>query len=63
MDTMQTPIVNELSRMSAHPGADLPSVSFADPRPGDLCAHPAEGARIASQVALPRAGVLRGGRS
>jgi hypothetical protein len=56
MDTMQTPIVNELSRMSAHPGADLPSARLRGPqtlRP--VRASRREGT-IASQVA-PRAPV------
>lgn len=57
MDTMETPIVNELSRMSAHPGADLPSVKAS--RTPDLetgGAHPAEGERIAEPRGAARAG-------
>jgi hypothetical protein len=32
MDIMQTPIVNELSRMSAHPAPDLPSAGLRGPQ-------------------------------
>jgi hypothetical protein len=54
MDTMQTPIVNELSRMSAIRVRTCPQQGFADRRTGDRCAHRAEGEPIARQVA-PRA--------
>jgi hypothetical protein len=56
MDTMQTPIVNELSRLSAHPDADLPSAALGGPKPGDRCAHRAEGEPIASWLAPPAPG-------
>jgi hypothetical protein len=32
MDIMETPIVNELSRMSAHPAPDLPPAGFRGPQ-------------------------------
>jgi hypothetical protein len=32
MDTMHTPIVNELTRMSAHPDADPPSAAPRGPQ-------------------------------
>jgi len=63
MDTMHTPIVIELSRMSAHPDADLPSAAPRAPHTR-RAVRASRRRQTNREPARPaRAGFFMGGRS